>query len=170
MIGRTFEVNQADLQASEKDKSAISYRKFKFVVCNVEGNQAIGMFNGVELTTDKQRSINRRWHKLIEAICDVKTQEGFELRFVINAITKRDPAETKKTCYAKQSLIKGVRNIMIDTIIEKYESMSIDSIVKLIMSEKVENDIVKKCVNLLPIDNCHVMKINVLKRPKSFME
>merc|ERR1711923_386516 len=67
--GRVFEVSLADLQ-NENDAER-SYRKFKLVVDDVHGKN---------LTTDKLRSMVKKWQTLIEGNIDVKTSDGYMLR------------------------------------------------------------------------------------------
>merc|ERR1712217_172192 len=76
--GRVFEVSLADLQ-NENDAER-SFRKFKLVVEDVQGKNCLTTFHGMGLTTDKLRSMVKKWQTLIEANCDVKTTDGYTLR------------------------------------------------------------------------------------------
>merc|ERR1711973_600446 len=104
--GRVFEVSLADLQ-NENDAER-SFRKFKLIVEDVQGKNC--------LTTDKLRSMVKKWQTLIEGNVDVKTTDGYMLRlFCIGFTTKLDRS-TKKTCYAQSSQIKNIRKKMVDII------------------------------------------------------
>merc|ERR1711922_78440 len=69
--GRVFEVSLADLQ-SETDAER-SFRKFRLVSEDVQGRNLLTNFHGMDLTTDKLRSMVKKWQTLIEANVDVKT-------------------------------------------------------------------------------------------------
>merc|ERR1711953_1136513 len=76
--GRVYEVSLADLQ-SETDAER-SFRKFKFICEDVQGKNCLTNFYGMTLTTDKLRSMVKKWQTLIEAFVDVKTTDGYLVR------------------------------------------------------------------------------------------
>ena len=68
------------------------------------------------MTTDKLRSMVKKWQTLIEANCDVKTTDGYLLRLFCIGFTKRRPNQVKKTSYAQTQQIKRIRRKMITHI------------------------------------------------------
>lgn len=62
----------------------------------------------MDFTTDKLRSLVRKWQSLIEAHVDVKTTDNYQLRLFCIAFTKKRPNQIKKTCYAQSSQIRQV--------------------------------------------------------------
>lgn len=66
--GRVFEVNLADLN---KDESQ-GHRKVRLRVEDVSGKNCLTNFYGMDFTTDKLRSLVKKWQTLIEAHVDVK--------------------------------------------------------------------------------------------------
>merc|ERR1712093_493934 len=69
--GRQVEVSLGDLQNNEDD----AYRKINLRVEDVQGKNVLCNFWGMDFTTDKLRSLVRKWQSLIEANVDVKTVE-----------------------------------------------------------------------------------------------
>lgn len=63
----------------------------------------------MDFTTDKLRSLVRKWQTLIEAHVDVKTTDNYTLRMFCIAFTKRRANQVKRTCYAQSSQIRQVR-------------------------------------------------------------
>lgn len=63
---------------------------------------------GMDFTTDKLRSLVRKWHTLIEAHVDVKTTDNYTLRMFCVGFTRRRPNQVKRTCYAQSSQIRQV--------------------------------------------------------------
>lgn len=76
MKGRVFTASLADLQKDEDQ----AHRKIKLRVEDVQGSKCLTNFYGMDLTTDKLRSLVRKWQSLIEAHVDVKTTDGYTLR------------------------------------------------------------------------------------------
>jgi len=54
--GRVFEVSLADLQDDE-----VAFRKFKLIVEEVQGKHVLTNFHGMTMTTDKLRSLVKKW-------------------------------------------------------------------------------------------------------------
>jgi len=54
--GRVFEVSLADLQDDE-----VAFRKFKLIVEEVQGKHVLTNFHGMSMTTDKLRSLVKKW-------------------------------------------------------------------------------------------------------------
>ena len=67
--GRVFEICLADLNKDEDQ----AYRKIKLQCEEVQGKYCLTQFYGLDFTTDKIRSMVRKWQSLIEAFVDVKT-------------------------------------------------------------------------------------------------
>ena len=65
-------------------------------------------FQGMDFTTDKLRSLVRKWQTLIEAHVDVKTTDNYTLRMFCIAFTRRRANQVKRTCYAQSSQIRQV--------------------------------------------------------------
>lgn len=110
--GRVYEVSLADLN-SENDAER-SFRKFKLVCEDVQGKNCLTNFYGMNLTTDKLRSMVKKWQTLIEAYADVKTTDGFLLRVFCIGFTQKQTSpgsqQIKKTCYAKAQQASDIWN------------------------------------------------------------
>jgi ribosomal protein S3AE len=64
----------------------------------------------MDFTTDKLRSMVRKWQTLIEAHVDVKTSDGFTLRMFCIAFTKKRQGQIKRTAYAQSSQVRCSTN------------------------------------------------------------
>merc|ERR1712022_67884 len=131
--GRVFELNLADLNKDEDH----AFRKFRLQCEEVQGRYCLTQFYGMDFTTDKLRSLVRKWQTLIEAFVDVKTADGYVMRMFCIGFTKKRQNQLKKTCYANSSQQKLIR-------------------------KKME----KACHGVYPIQNIHIRKVKMLKKPK----
>ena len=104
--GRVYEVSLADLQ-NEPDAER-SFRKFKLICEDVQGKNCLCNFYGMDLTTDKWRSMVKKWQTLIEAYADVKTTDGYLLRVFCIGFTQKQAYQASKTCYAQAQQVGRV--------------------------------------------------------------
>ena len=104
--GRVFEVSLADLEKDSEDKA---FRKIRLISEDVQGRNVLLNFHGLTFTTDKLRSLVKKWHTLIESVVDVKTTDGYTLRLFVLAFTKKAQNSIKKTAYAQTSQVRHQR-------------------------------------------------------------
>ncbi|KAG5554654.1 hypothetical protein RHGRI_012267 [Rhododendron griersonianum] len=141
---RVFEVSLADLQGDEDH----AYRKIRLRAEDVQGKNVLTNFWGMDFTTDKLRSLVRKWQTLIEAHVDVKTTDSYTLRMFCIGFTKKRANQQKRTCYAQSSQIKQV------------EFSAILSILLLHL------EIEKATSSIYPLQNVFIRKVKILKAPK----
>ncbi len=78
------------------------------LVCAINWKELVGSKQGMDFTTDKLRSLVRKWQSLIESHVDVKTTDNYMLRIFCIGFTKKRPNQIKRTCYAQSSQIRQV--------------------------------------------------------------
>ncbi|KAF8770820.1 40S ribosomal protein S3a like protein [Argiope bruennichi] len=159
--GRVFEVSLADLQNDE-----IAFRKFRLIAEEVQGRNVLTNFHGMDLTTDKLRSMVKKWQTLIEANVDVKTTDGYLLRMFCIGFTKKWANQVKKTCYAQHSQIKMIRKKMTETMIREVSSSDLKEVVNKLIPDSIGRDIEKACQGIYPLHDVMIRKVKVLKKPK----
>jgi small subunit ribosomal protein S3Ae len=125
--GRVYEVSLADLQ-NENDAER-SFRKFRLVCEDVQGKNCLTTFHGMSLTTDKLRSMVKKWQTLIEGNVDVKTTDGYTIRIFCIGFTRKQEMSTKKTCYAQAQQIRNIRKKMIDVITREVSTTDLKDVV-----------------------------------------
>ena len=65
-----------------------SRRKVRLAIEDVEGKTCRTSFHGLSMTRDKLCQCIRKWQTLIEAHCEVKTNDGYLLRLFLIAFTR----------------------------------------------------------------------------------
>jgi len=160
--GRVFEVNLADLQNNDED----GYRKMRLKCLDVQGKNVLTNFWGMDFTTDKLRSMVKKWQSLIEAHVDVKTTDGYVLRLFCIAFTKRRNGQVKKTCYAMSSQIRQIRKKMMEIMANSSNSCDLKELVGKFIPEAIGKEIEKACQGIYPLQNVYIRKCKVLKAPK----
>merc|ERR1711903_21410 len=134
--GRVCEVSLGDLKQNEDD----AYRKIRLRIEDVQGKQVLCNFWGMDFTTDKLRSLVRKWQSLIESNVDVKTTDGYVLRCFCIGFTKKRQFQIRKTSYAQSAQIRAIRKKMVD--------------------------IMNACEGIYPLQNVFIRKVKILKAPK----
>merc|ERR1712043_13202 len=137
--GRVFEVSLADLQ-NENDAER-SFRKFKLIVEDVQGKNCLTTFYGMNLTTDKLRSMVKKWQTLIEGNVDVKTTDGYMLRVFCIGFTRKQEMSPKKTCYAQSAQVKNIRKKMVDIIQREVSTTDLKEVVNKLIPDSIARDI-----------------------------
>ncbi|CAD7077758.1 unnamed protein product [Hermetia illucens] len=162
--GRVFEVSLADLQ-NDNDAER-SFRKFRLIAEDVQERNVLTNFHGMDLTTDKLRSMVKKWQTLIEANVDVKTTDGYLLRVFCIGFTLKDPMSQRKTCYAQQSQVRAIRKKMSDIIIRDVSSSDLKEVVNKLLPDSIAKDIEKMCQGIYPLHDVYIRKVKVLKKPR----
>lgn len=160
--GRVFEVSLADLQKDEDH----AFRKVKLRVDEVQGKNCLTNFHGLDFTSDKLRSLVRKWQSLIEANVTVKTTDDYLLRLFAIAFTKRRPNQIKKTTYAQSSQIRAIRKKMVEIIQREAASRTLEQLTKQLILEVIGREIEKATGSIYPLQNVHIRKVKLLKQPK----
>merc|ERR1712097_205327 len=160
--GRQLEVSLGDLNKNEDD----AYRKMKLRVEEVKDKQVLCGFWGMDFTTDKLRSLVRKWQSLIEANVDVKTQDGYVLRCFCIGFTKKRPFQIRKTSYAQSAQIRAIRKKMTDIMTKEVASCELIKAVEKFVPEFIGKDIMKACEGIYPLQNVYIRKVKILKAPK----
>ncbi|XVE65962.1 hypothetical protein DITRI_Ditri08aG0043300 [Diplodiscus trichospermus] len=160
---RVFEISLADLQGGDEDHA---YRKIRLRAEDVQGKNVLTNFWGMNFTTDKLRSLVRKWQTLIEAHVDVKTTDNYTLRMFCIGFTKRRPNQVKRTCYAQSSQIRQIRRKMREIMTAQATSCDLKELVQKFIPEMIGKEIEKSTSSIYPLQNVFIRKVKILKAPK----
>ncbi|EOD46455.1 Ribosomal protein S3Ae [Neofusicoccum parvum] len=160
--GRIFEVSLADLQKDEDH----AFRKVKLRVDEIQGKNCLTNFHGLDFTSDKLRSLVRKWQSLIEANVVVKTTDDYLIRLFCIAFTKRRPNQIRKTTYAASSQIRAIRKKMTEIMSREASSCTLSQLTTKLIPEVIGREIEKAAQGIYPLQNVHVRKVKLLKQPK----
>jgi len=161
--GRVFEISLADLNREAHEHS---WRKVKVQCEEVKGYEAYTNFHGMDITRDKNCTLIKKWHTLVEAFAQAKTADGYIVRMFSIAFTKRTKAQVKATCYAKASQQRLIRQKMMEIMVNECQKSSLRDLFKKFLSDQVSKQITKECSKIFPLENVLIKKVKVLKKPK----
>ena len=158
--GRIFEVSLADLQKDEDH----AFRKVKLRVDEVQGRNCLTNFHGLDFTSDKLRSLVRKWQSLIEANVVVKTTDDYLLRMFCIAFTKRRPNQIKKTTYARASQIRAIRKKMTDIMQKEAQACTLSQLTTKLIPEVIGREIEKSTQGIYPLQNVCLNDISTVRK------
>merc|ERR1712113_1137538 len=161
--GRVFSVCMADLKDNEEE----AHRLVKLRVEDVQDRRVLTNFYGIQLTTDKLRSLVRKWQTLIEAHVDAKTTDGYVLRMFCIGFTSKRPNQAKRTCYAQTGQIRQIRAKMCEIMIREASSCDLKGLVSKLIPFMIGKYIEKECNGIFPLHNCYIRKVKMLKAPRT---
>jgi len=160
--GRIIELSLGDLNKDEEQ----AFRKIKLRVDEVQGKDCLTNFHGMDFTSDKLRSLVRKWQTLIEAHVDVKTTDGYLLRLFAIGFTKRRQTQVRKTTYAQSAQVREIRRKMFEIMTKEATSCDLKELVQKFVPEAIGREIEKACRGIYPLQNVYVRKAKILKAPK----
>merc|ERR1711924_250357 len=145
--GPCVQVSLGDLKQNEDD----AYRKIRLRIEDVQGKQVLCNFWGMDFTTDKLRSLVRKWQSLIESNVDVKTTDGYVLRCFCIGFTKKRQFQIRKTSYVQSAQIRAIRKKMVDIMTKEVASCDLIKAVEKFVPEFIGKDIMKACEGIYPL-------------------
>lgn len=162
LLGRVFTQSLGDLNDKGDD-----FRKFSMKIEEVQGNQCLTSFNGMDMTTDKLRSLVRKNQTLIEAYSDVTTTDGYHLRVFTIGSTRKAPFQTRSTSYAQAGQSRQIRKKMVQVINREVSKADINQLIVKLSTEVIGRTVERQCQAIYPLQNVLVRKVKVLRAPKA---
>lgn len=132
----------------------------------VQGKHILTNFHGMDLTTDKLRSMVKKWQTLIETHVDVRTTDGYLLRVFCIGFTRKWNHQIKKTSYAQSTKVRAIRKKMVDIITRAVQTVELKDVVAKLIPDSIAKDIEKTCNSIYPLHDVMIRKVKVLKKPK----
>ncbi|KAL7676447.1 hypothetical protein ACOME3_002699 [Neoechinorhynchus agilis] len=161
--GRVVEVSLGDLDPSASESA---FRKFRFVVEEVQGRNCLMNFHGMEITRDMLCQKIRKRYTMIEAHSDARTTDGYVVRLFAIGFTTEEKNRRKLTCYANHSQIKNIRRRMVDVMNREVSSTNLRGLVVKLIPDTIAQEIETSCRKVRPIRDIYIRKVKVIKKPK----
>eukprot|EP00906_Rhabdomonas_costata_P021463 RCo031167 len=160
--GRVFEISLGDLNEDESQ----AYRKFRLRVEEIQGRVCLTNFHGMLMTTDKYRSLLRKWCSTIQMSTVVKTTDGYSMRVFVVGFTKRRANHVKKNCYASPIQKRRLRQKIVEIVRDHVTKGDLPSVVQKFQHETIGKDIERASNPIYPLRDVFVKKVKLIRRPK----
>jgi len=153
VMGRVTEATVQDL-TGDFSKMHI---KIKFKVHNVSGLDAHTMFFGHDLTSDYVRRLTRRKRTKTDAVVDVTTKDGWNIRVKPMAVSEQRIQASQET---------AVRNIMKDEIKRIASEATIGEFVRMLIMGDLAKAVSDASKIIVPIKRIEIRRSEVIKMGK----
>lgn len=160
--GRVFRASLADLN-SDEDRA---YRTIHLICEDIQDNKLLTNFHSMSFTTDRIKSLIKKWQTLIEAHTEVKTTDGYVVRMFAIGFTKRRPNQVKVTSYAQTSQVKQIRKKMIQIMHREATACDLKHLFQKFVPETIGKLIENECQGIYPLKDCYIRKAKIIRRPK----
>jgi small subunit ribosomal protein S3Ae len=162
LMGRVYEANLADLKGDITNKELSAY-KLKFQVQKVTGRNLLTQFHSLELTTDKLRSLFRKWCTTIESVIDAKTADGYTLKVFVICFTVKNKDQLSKNCYANQHMVKWLRARMTAMVQRKFAKLDINTAVRTMTDGSLAKKVEARVNPILPIRDLKIRRVKCIR-------
>jgi len=160
--GRVVESALSDLNNNQD-----AWRKVKLCIEDIQGKTCLTNFHAMDMTRDKLCQFIRKWQTLVDAHCEVKTQDGYVLRVFVTAFTGKQPTQARKTSYAQHQQIKAIRKKIVEIITKEASTSNLsDLVAKFNHVDQFPKMITKACQFIYPLSGAVIKKVKTLKKPK----
>ncbi|HNQ54734.1 MAG TPA: 30S ribosomal protein S3ae, partial [Methanothrix sp.] len=130
--------------------------KLKFRVDRVAGDSAYTKFLGHEMTSDYLRSLVKRRTSRIDAIVDVTTTDGYQVRVKPSCFTVKR---------ARANQVKSIRELSKKVILERSKSLDLNQLIQDAVGGKISLDIYKEAKMIYPLRRVEVRKTEIVTEP-----
>ena len=152
IVGRIVETTLGDLTNSFSKQNT----KRKFRVERVAGDSAYTKFLGHEMTSDYLRSLVKRRTSRIDAIVDVTTTDGYQVRVKPSCFTVKR---------ARANQVKSIRELSKKVILERSKSLDLNQLIQDAVGGKISLDIYKEAKMIYPLRRVEVRKTEIVTEP-----
>jgi small subunit ribosomal protein S3Ae len=153
IVGRVVETTLGDITNNFSKQNT----KLRFKVDRVAGDSAYTKFVGHEMTTDYIRSLVKRRTSRIDAIIDVMTSDGYEVRVKPSCFTVKR---------ARANQVKSIREISRNVIEEKVKGLDLNQLIQEVVLGKLSLDIYKEAKMIYPLRRVEVRKTEIVAEPR----
>jgi small subunit ribosomal protein S3Ae len=153
-VGRVIETTLGDLTNNFSKQNT----KLRFRVDKVAGDSAYTRFVGHEMTTDYIRSLVKRRTSRIDAIVDVTTTDGFQVRVKPSCFTVKR---------ARANQVKSIRELSKQVVLTKAAGLDLNQLIQEVVLGKLSLDIYKEAKTVYPLRRVEVRKTEIVTEPTS---
>jgi small subunit ribosomal protein S3Ae len=152
VVGRVIETTLGDLTNNFSKQNT----KLRFRVDRVAGDSAYTRFVGHEMTTDYIRSLVKRRTSRIDAIVDVTTTDGYQVRVKPSCFTVKR---------ARANQVKSIREISKQVVLQKASGLDLNQLIQEVVLGKLSLDIYKEAKMVYPLRRVEVRKTEIVAEP-----
>lgn len=141
---------------------------YKIVAVKDDEKAAVCLPCGVRPTKGYVGEKLRKRHTTIDSVCDFTTSDGYKVRVLVKAITKRQAHSIKVSSYAKASQVALIRNKIKETTKAECQNKTLGDVVDDMVSARSLSEALENAtVPIYPLHSEFMFWLRVLKEPST---
>lgn len=150
----------------QDNNESYAHTNIKLKVDEVQGKHCLTNFYGLSYTTDRLKSLIKKWQTLVEASVDAKTTDGYSVRMFCIGFTKPRTNQISKACYAQTAKVKLIRAKMVAVMSKEASSCDLKDLVKKFVQNSIGTAISRQVQGIYPMRDIGIRKVKLLKSPR----
>jgi len=175
LMGRQFEIRAddrgRDMSCTEQHQAETGtinnfVVKYKIVAVKDDEKGCVCLPCGVRPTKGYLGSQMKKRHTTIDTCVDIVTSDGYKIRVMVKAITKKQQHSIKVSAYAKSSQVKLIRDKLKEAIKTHCSSKTLSDIVNdMVSGRSLADSLEQSTLSLYPLNPEFMYWLRILKEP-----
>jgi len=175
LLGRQFEIRaddvNRDMTKGEHQESIPLNNfvlKYKVVAVKNDEKACVCLPCGIRPTKGHLGFQMKKMHTTIDACVDFKTSDGYLVRVMVKAITKKQKDSVKSSAYAKASQVRLIREKLKEVVKEECSKKGLSVIVhEMFATRRLSSCLEQSTIPIYPLGEEFMFWLRILKEPQT---
>lgn len=175
LMGRQFEIRADDVSRDmthgdhQEFPNLMNFVvKYKVVAVREDEKACVCLPCGIRPTKGHLGFQMKKMHTTIDAVSDFKTSDGYTVRVMVKAITKKQKDSVKSSAYAKASQVRLIRDKLAEVVKEECQKKCLSEIVlEMFSTKRLATALETSTIPIYPLAEDFMFWLRVLKEPQT---
>jgi len=175
LLGRQFEVRADDVardmtRGEHQEAPPLNNFVLKYKVVAVKNDEkaCVCLPCGIRPTKGHLGYQMKKMHTTIDSCVDFKTLDGYLVRVMVKAITKKQKDSVKSSAYAKASQVRQIREKLAEVVKEECQKRGLSMIVnEMFATRRLSSVLENSTIPIYPLADEFMFWLRILKEPQT---